>query len=212
MVLNEEKQRHHFVDYLSFDYDYDNTNNIFSQCSTHFKRFYNNYISINQQMCKDAVNVAVFDFDQTIVDDHLVPVYPLVYNDIRKFRAFFHYIVLWTHGTDDYIFSQFDVMPFKFDCVIGRKRSEDNRHNKGLGAILRQLNLQYGVKSINFSVLLDDTPSNFSCDYDAFVHVPIVIDDRYYKKIIPTLSSRLKKFNKYGKLIVADKVITKSRE
>lgn len=136
-----------------------------------------------------ASSVIVFDFDDTLVSPDLQPFYQSLPADLALYRCMFDYVVLWTHGTQDYIYDSLNVKKFKFDLVMSRFRNcSDTNVNKGLAAVLRQLNTEYGVNRLNFCVLVDDKPSNQIGEYDVFVEINTEPCESFYKKLLSILS------------------------
>lgn len=151
-------------------------------------------------------NVIVFDFDETLVYEQTRLAYNNLFDDLHKYRQLFDYIVLWTHGTTDYINEALATInpqytdennkqrSFKFDFIISRKSTDiDVFYNKGLGYVLNELNRRYSLTSINYAVLVDDKKSNFKNDYDLFVYLTQQpIQERFYAKLYPIIESRLR--------------------
>jgi hypothetical protein len=136
-----------------------------------------------------ASNVIVFDFDDTLVSPDLQLFYQSLPADLELYRNLFDYVVLWTHGTQDYIYDSLNMKKFKFDLVMSRFRNcSDTSVNKGLAAVLRQLNTKCGVNRLNFCVLVDDKPSNQIGEYDVFVEINNEPCESFYKKLLHNLS------------------------
>lgn len=114
------------------------------------------------------MDIIVFDMDETLIDKNLKPFYNDIFKELELYRNYFTFIVLWTHGTTTYL-ADIKLLNFKFDLYISR--SNEDSENKGLGAILVELNKTYGIKKLDFCVLVDDSSFNFKNDYDLFVNV-----------------------------------------
>ncbi|MCJ7482839.1 MAG: DUF705 domain-containing protein [Thermodesulfovibrionales bacterium] len=185
-------------------------NEVLVACSAAFRTFHNNSIYHGSP---GACNVAVFDFDLTIVDDDVKLLYASIWHDIDAYRSIFPYLVLWTHGRDDYIYeSMADLAAecqVKFHTVLARNRTATlTTENKGLGAVLKKLNQRYGVSKINFSMLVDDTSSNYTQDYDLFFHIKHPMPDGFYAKVMPKISNLADVFEKYGYLTKHDRIFS----
>lgn len=199
-----ESRLNNFIDYYSMDYDYD-INDLLLDSSRLYTKFFCNIKE------KSPVNVAVFDFDDTLVTPDLKTFYKTIWCDLEYYRDIFHYVVLWTHGTEDYISKYLNDMHqitgvFKFDLIIARKRTVDFTENKGLSVVLKYLNREFGIERINFACLLDDKVSNFVGDYDVFVEAKNITSGYYLKKL-EKLKLLLAKYNKYKKLELVERII-----
>ena len=211
-----EMKKNFFIDYYCADYTINVEEKLLPECAALYKQYHDNIKSENS-----LVNVIVFDFDDTLVRDKHKKTdsetpeifYECIWCDLLKYRDYFNFIVLWTHGTEDYIQQQLSVIykttEFRFSLVIARKRSTDIVENKGLGAVLKKLNADFGVGKINFACLVDDKLSNFKLDYDLFVHVGTV-SENYYRKKLKQIEKRLSKFNR-NKFTNADRYIIPDR-
>lgn len=140
-----------------------------------------------------SATVVVFDLDDTII----TPEYKLFYNeillDLEQFREIFDYIVLWTHGTEDYLARRMRDINFNFDIMMSRKRDIDDppQMNKGLSAVLRCLNEKYNVKTIKYAVLVDDKLENYNQDYDFMLLIDKKPLSRFYKSALEVIRSAL---------------------
>lgn len=117
-------------------------------------------------------SVIVFDIDDTVVDEQNKPFADDLNESILKLRSIFDYIGVWSHGTTNHILpilkkllTQYDV---HFDFVITR---DDCIQNKSAAQILNIVNQKFDISQLSFSVLIDDTISNFAEDYDLFIHI-----------------------------------------
>lgn len=150
---------------------------------------YNNY----NKYCipnKKRTNVIVFDMDDTLINYDTIPFYKTIFEELKEYKEYFDYIILWTHGTTPYL--EEVKLDFKFDLYMSR--SYKNTTNKGLGAVFRELNNKYNVSKLDFCVLVDDLSDNFIDDYDLFVKVDKKPTKGSYKR---TLDEIVKRLNKY---------------
>jgi hypothetical protein len=138
-------------------------------------------------------SVAVFDLDDTIITPERVIFYEKIFEDLELFREIFDYVVLWTHGTEDYLSAQLNNLKFKFDVLIARRRENDSPDipNKGLAAVLRELNATYNVHEISYSILVDDKLSNFNNDYDLMLFVDRKPMDGFYRAAVDVIRQRV---------------------
>jgi hypothetical protein len=119
------------------------------------------------ELASRRTNVIVFDMDDTLIDKSTAPFYKNIFKDLKLYKEYFDYVVLWTHGTTSYLSEV--KLDFKFDLYMSR--NNEDSENKGLGAVLRELNKSHRVSKLDFCVLVDDGTYNFEGDYDLFVHV-----------------------------------------
>jgi len=144
--------------------------NIFYQMSNLLDNFFG---SQQQQPFVKVYSVIVWDLDDTLVDynlDNISSTHILEY-----MRKLFDFQVLWSHGLQHHVKVGLEINNWddQFDLVLTRSSSNQcTSPNKGLGKVLRELNRKHNVKQLYFSVLVDDTESNFVNDYDYFVHIP----------------------------------------
>jgi hypothetical protein len=135
-------------------------------------------------------NVIVFDMDETLIDRDTIPYYKEIFKEISEYRDYFKYIILWTHGLTSYLSEV--KLDFEFDLYMSR--NDEHSENKGLGAVLRELNKSCGVSHLDFCVLVDDTPSNFENDYDLFLHIVNKPSRNTYKKALGEVVSRMSQY------------------
>lgn len=201
-----EMNKNLFVDYYSCNYSVDIEKELCVDCGKLYQQFYDNIKN------RGPVNIIVFDFDDTLVDKNQKIFYNSIWCDLEMYKKYFHYVILWTHGTDTYLSDEMckieQTTNFRFQMLIARKRTTEEVENKGLGAVLKKLNSQFGVSKINFSVLVDDKLSNYKLDYDVFVEVKN-ISNSYYKKILDKLVKKLTKYNK-GSFEMNDRLLLKN--
>jgi len=179
-----------FYRYLEYDSSFPDITQIIKKIADIYSVFNKPYIIVHNS----RVDVIVFDMDDTLIDGDRVPYYKNIFKELEKYRNYFKYIVLWTHGITSYLAEI--KLDFKFDLYMSR--SNEDSENKGLGAVLRELNNStHSVKKLDFCVLVDDAPSNFNNDYDLFVNIDkrpvpgsysatlkkiVYCMDRYYQK------------------------------
>jgi len=201
--FREQRDQNLCVHYLHKQYKLDQKkitesqlNDLANECITFFRQFYSNVRINNRQ------TVAVFDFDDTLVNEQTQPFYKSLWKDLKLYRDHFDYVILWTHGSENYMadFLRKEEKNINniFNLIITRKATEHEGKNKGLGAILRKLNINFGVKSISFAILVDNLDTNFINDYDLFWHVdPNKIINNYYcnnlKKVLERKAIVIKK-------------------
>jgi hypothetical protein len=132
-------------------------------------------VSFEISLNDTAQSVAVFDMDDTIIDENFELFYPSILTDIWSFREYFSYLVLWTHATEEYLHEVKQKIPLHkiFDLFIARKQDLDDPPigNKGLAAVLKCLNKKFMVQNINYALLVDDKASNYNSDYNYFLYI-----------------------------------------
>jgi len=114
------------------------------------------------------VSVIVFDLDQTLITnsgDDFLENYECVLNCAREK---FHYVILWSHGDSLHVDTYVSRMNFKFDLVL----SKDKNNSQSCKNILYLYNYFGPEIRILYAVLVDDSPYNWSPEYNAMV-VPI---------------------------------------
>jgi hypothetical protein len=175
------------------------------QIKAKIKENADNYFRNNFQF---PSNVIVFDMDETLITCDLNLFYRDIFKDLQLYRSVFEFIILWTHGTEDYLhetWSKFDTEEFTFDMFMSRRVSIDRTDfNKGLGAVLKQLNVKFGIQKLGFTTLVDDKESNFESDYDVFVHITSPPTDGFYQRLLPILKAHHDKYQtntKHTKII-----------
>ena len=139
-----------------------------------FQSVYDQLCNLHFNVGPSDVSVIVWDLDDTLVNYEL-EAFDCVPQVLRYTRRLFDYQVLWSHGAPMHVRAGLLKNGFDdnlFDTIITRNPILEKLPNKGLGMILRHLNDKFGVQSIKFSVLVDDTDVNYANDYDYFVHVP----------------------------------------
>lgn len=165
------------------------------QIKAKVKEIADNYFRDNFQF---PSNVIVFDMDETLITRDKNLFYQDIFKDLQLYRCIFDVIILWTHGTEDYLhetWSNFDTEEFTFDMFMSRRVSIDRTDfNKGLGAVLKQLNVKFGIQKLGFTTLVDDNESNFESDYDVFGHITSPPTDGFYRRLLPILKTQ---YNKY---------------
>lgn len=174
--FKKERQNNLHVDYYSFKYD-DPLENIERQCRILYDSYFENIKSA------DPVSVAVFDYDDTIVDANQNFFYDKICEDIQEYRTCFDYLILWTHGSTDYIKEELKkkkALNNLFDVVIAKQREFEYGENKGKGAILKILNKSFHVAQISYSLLVDDKDENFMQDYTFFIK-PTKVPRHFYR-------------------------------
>lgn len=182
---NEHKKNLH-VDYLSYKYDHP-IDSINSDCLSLLNKYFSDIKSVT------PMSVAVFDFDDTIVDENQKLFYPSILNDIELYKTVFNYIILWTHGSTDYI--QYEMknkskLSKLFDIVIAKQRDFEYGENKGKGAILKLLNKEFKITQISYSLLVDDKNSNYMNDYTYFIQ-PTKIPEKFYRKQLENIKKEI---------------------
>lgn len=160
-------RRHHRLNIFCFYHSWIDSFPSIEDVEKHIYILYSGFYKNIKYMSGRRNDVIVFDMDETLIDRDTVPYYKNIFKELELYRKYFKYIILWTHGTTSYL-SEIDL-DFKFDLYISR--NADDSENKGLGAILREMNVSYGISCLDFCVLVDDTISNYENDYDVFVHV-----------------------------------------
>jgi hypothetical protein len=149
---------------------------------------------------KPRANIIVFDLDDTLITENGKLFYDKIFDDLKQYRKVFDYMVLWTHGTEDYlheIWSKIQRESFKFDLYMARKINvEITSYNKGMAAVLRELNRIYSVESLGYTVLVDDKLSNYVYDYDTLVHITSEPKEHYYRYVLDTLKIEKDNFRK----------------
>lgn len=179
-----------FYRYLEYESSFPDIAQIIKKISEIYTLFNKPYFTQHNS----RVDVIVFDMDDTLIDGDQVPFYQNIFKELKEYRNYFKYVVLWTHGITSYLAEI--KLDFKFDLYMSR--SNEDSENKGLGAVLRELNNStHAVKKLDFCVLVDDAPSNFNNDYDLFVNIDkrpipgsysatlkkiVYCMDRYYQK------------------------------
>lgn len=174
-----------FYRYLTYSSPFPNIERILVDIARVFKVFKAPCV-----LQKRRNSVIVFDMDETLIDSSMKLFYKNIMIDLKEYRNYFEYMILWTHGTTPYL-SEVELK-FKFDIYLSRNGEESE--NKGLGAVLRELNKFYQVSKLDFCVLVDDGAFNYAQDYDLFVHVNTTPSDGTYKR---TLSKIVDCMNKY---------------
>lgn len=159
----ENANKNHFYRYLSYKSSFPSDSQILNDLS----RIYASFRTSLYPTSTTRNSIIVFDMDDTLIDSSTKPFYKNIFVDLQKYREYFQYIVLWTHGTTPYL-SEIQL-EFKFDLYMSRIGEESE--NKGLGAVLRELNRSHNVSKLDFCVLVDDGAFNYEKDYDLFVHV-----------------------------------------
>lgn len=149
----------------------------------------NNFTQYNNITTIKAVNVLVFDMDDTLInkDDELIADKADFIYGFKKLRDIFNYIGIWSHGNNRHVEQchRKELNDIHLDFVISRDANLNEQGNKSLIRILRILNKNYNVGSINFSVLVDDNSLNFNNDYSLFIEVkrPIKNFQHFFKFI-----------------------------
>lgn len=146
----------------------------------------------------------VFDLDETLIDENRDPLIPDLRNFISSTRACFNFVVLWSHGNSMHVRKSLykNDLIGSFDMVISRGNDEETRC-KGLGYVLRALNVKFGVNRIEYAVLVDDLRDNFTGDYDWFLNVPSNPNDvnEFYKLAFAKLYELIYNRNHIGKTL-----------
>lgn len=153
--------RNHFYRYLSYKTPFPQIDQVVDALATIYKTFRTTELHFPR------TNVIVFDMDDTLIDANGKPFYKNIFNDLIQYKEYFQYLILWTHGTTSYL-SEINL-GMTFDLYMSRN-AEDSE-NKGLGAVLRELNKSHAIEKLDFCVLVDDSAYNYDNDYDLFVHV-----------------------------------------
>jgi hypothetical protein len=156
------QNKNFFYRYISYNSAFPEISRILDGLARVFSSF-----RIAENYLKSRTNVIVFDMDDTLIDKMTNPFYKNIFNDLLQYKQYFDYVILWTHGTTPYLSEV--KLDFKFDLYMSRNNEESE--NKGLGAVLRELNKSHCVNSLDFCVLVDDGAFNFKDDYDLFLHV-----------------------------------------
>lgn len=140
-------------------------------------------------------NVIVFDMDDTLIDSTTKPFYKNIFKELMTYKDYFQYMILWTHGTTSYLSEiKLDIT---FDLYMSR--NADDSENKGLGAVLRELNRSHSVEKLDFCVLVDDNESNSKDDYDLFVHVNSKPKRESYAKTLSEIVHCMNRYNQKQK-------------
>lgn len=153
--------KNYFYRYLSYKSAFPEINQILDILSRVYASFK------TTELTNRRTNVIVFDMDDTLIDKSTIPFYKKIFDDLKLYKELFQYVVLWTHGTTPYLSEV--KLDFQFDLYLSRNGEESE--NKGLGAVLRELNKSHRVTKLDFCVLVDDGTFNFEGDYDLFLHV-----------------------------------------
>lgn len=113
-------------------------------------------------------SVAVLDLDQTLITDSGDNFLNNYEHVLASARQNYDRVVLWSHGDPLHVDTYVSRMSFEFDLVLSRdKNNEPNCKN-----LLHLYNyFEPGVR-IKYATLVDDTPSNWSPEYDSMI-VPV---------------------------------------
>ncbi|UVX94914.1 38K protein [Callinectes sapidus nudivirus] len=141
-------------------------NNLKFRINVFFNR--NNITEINK-------SVAVIDLDDTLIDKEGDIIIKHLHKYLTNIKSIFDIIILWSHGCQNHVNHIFEnsMAPYRsyFDIIIA-KQSSNKTYNKGIGKVLKTLNVNYGICNLSTTLLIDDQSTNFNKDYDYFVHVP----------------------------------------
>lgn len=189
--------KHVFYDALH----YDECPTTYELCS-HMQNKINSFNKIER-----SANVIVFDLDDTLISEHLELFYKSIFSELAEYKNVFDYVVLWTHGTEDYLNQILCKLKWKFtfDIMIARKRNvELGKQNKGMSAVLRELNTTYGITNIKFGVLVDDKQSNFIGDYDVMLWINSIPTTGFYARSLAKIKQEYENYinNKSVKSII----------
>ncbi|QBB28652.1 38K protein [Homarus gammarus nudivirus] len=120
-------------------------------------------------------SVAILDLDDTLINKDGEIIIKDLHKYLETIRSLFNIVILWSHGCQSHVNYTFSntMKPYKnyFTDKLARK-STFQLHNKGIGAILKHLNLTYNVHELDKTLLIDDQQLNYNKDYDYFIHVP----------------------------------------
>lgn len=90
-------------------------------------------------------------------------------------RCIFDKVILWSHGTTKHVYKMLNLGKYTnvFDLIISRDNAmpTDICPNKGIGFVLKQMNIHFKTTRITKACLVDNEISNFNNDYDFFIHV-----------------------------------------
>ncbi|UOT91810.1 38K protein [Aratus pisonii nudivirus] len=173
------------VDYININLDNNyNKNNLNNEIYNNLQIFYK-----NNKTCKKS-SVAVIDLDETIIDSECnikldnLHVYLTILNKV------FDKVILWSHGCNSHVNHCFstNLLEYKpYFCSILSKSSKSECKNKGIGFILKHLNLNYDICELKSTILIDDQKTNYNKDYDFFIHAPSskkYFNERMWKMLI----------------------------
>ena len=123
----------------------------------------------------EAKSVAVLDLDDTLINSTGEIIINNLHQYLERLRQHFTYIVLWSHGCQRHVnhIFQNNMAPYVqyFNLIITRN-SVCQKSKKGIGYILKQLNLKFQTTSLSTTLLIDDQFCNYNSDYDYFIHTP----------------------------------------
>lgn len=159
-----------------------------------------------------AKSVAVFDLDDTLIDDQGMLLTPIIPEILCGFRKIFTFIVMWSHGNTEHVEKYRTMIEkmcgFKFDLIINRYITTECA-NKGLGGVLRHLNIEHGVTRLSTTCLIDDLSCNFSNDYLFFIEVPKCGDyERFFRYALDKLHKRIVLTSKTNNIKAPQRIIT----
>jgi len=121
------------------------------------------------------LRVVVLDLDQTLIDDNPIACKLLknYKNVLNTAREHYDFIVLWSHGSSLHVNNHVAQLGFNFDLILNE--DESLRGNKYVQNCKNLLNIYNRISTdcrIVYAVLVDDSPYNWTPEYDALV-VPV---------------------------------------
>lgn len=157
--------KNRYVDYLDGRVFNDNISALIDAVNKRYDDFYNNIDSIE--------SVIVFDLDDTLICDDGRSTVKNLRETLIQFKRQFKRLVLWSHGTSTHVnyHIHYHKISDLFDLIMSRRNSNMTDHNKGMGAVLRELNRKFSTTKISFSCLVDDQSFNFDKDYTFFAKI-----------------------------------------
>lgn len=122
-------------------------------------------------------SLAVVDLDDTLINREGDILVTNLKQYLRMLNSLFDFVILWSHGCQNHVNFIFETVmaPYKpyFKEILARN-STFEIHNKGLGCMLKYMNIKHGICELNYTLLIDDQSENYNRDYDFFIHAPTV--------------------------------------
>lgn len=123
------------------------------------------------------LNVVVFDLDQTLIDGNPADCKPLKNYDrvLQTAREHYDLVVLWSHGSSLHVNAYAARLNFNFDLILNKDERTDAADDSDTQNCKNLLNIYNYISTdcrIGYAVLVDDSPYNWTPEYDALL-VPI---------------------------------------
>ncbi|XP_025200471.1 uncharacterized protein LOC112598286 [Melanaphis sacchari] len=117
------------------------------------------------------LRVVVFDLDQTLIDDNPVDCKLFENHEtvLNVARENYDFVVLWSHGSSLHVNNYVARLKFNFDLVLNDVDDKNVQNCKNLLNIYNYLSTDC---RIIYAVLVDDSPYNWTPEYDNLV-VPV---------------------------------------